>query len=68
MITLTLKGQYRILNNEEICDLYEISRNVVIKVKSRMLQWAGHTAHTGGQKYMWNYGDKISWKVATRKA
>ena len=39
-------GEWRILHNEELRDLYSLP-NIVQMVKSRRMRWAGHVAHVG---------------------
>jgi hypothetical protein len=39
-------GEWRMLHNEELNDLYSLP-NIVRVVKSRQMRWAGHVAHMG---------------------
>jgi hypothetical protein len=39
-------GDWRILNNEELHNLYS-SPNTIRMIKSRRMRWAGHVAHIG---------------------
>jgi hypothetical protein len=39
-------GEWRILHNEEMKDLYSLP-NIVRVIKSRRLRWAGHVARMG---------------------
>jgi hypothetical protein len=36
-------GEWRILHNQDLCDLY-ISPNVIRVISSRTMRWAGHVA------------------------
>jgi hypothetical protein len=47
-------GGWRKLHNEELHSLYSLS-NIIMKTKSRRMQWAGHVAHIGSQmcKIFW---------------
>ena len=58
-------GEWRILHNEELSDLYSL-RNVVRVVKSRRMRWAGHVARMGrGEVYtgFWlaNLRERVYW-------
>ena len=39
-------GEWRKLHNEELSELYSLP-NIVLKVKSRRMRWAGHVARMG---------------------
>jgi len=42
-------GEWRILHNEELNDLY-CSPNIVWVIKPRRMSWAGHVAHIGDRR------------------
>jgi hypothetical protein len=39
-------GEWRKLQNEKLHNLYS-SRDIIRKIKSRRMRWAGHVAHMG---------------------
>jgi hypothetical protein len=41
-------GNWRKLHNEELRNLYS-SPNIITKIKSRRMRWAGHVARIGGK-------------------
>jgi len=45
-------GEWRILHNEELNDLY-CSPNIVRVIKSRRMRWAGHVARMGEERGMY---------------
>jgi hypothetical protein len=42
-------GEWRKLHNAELNDLYP-SQNIIWVIKSRIMRWAGHVAHMGGER------------------
>ena len=42
-------GEWRKLHNEELNDPYS-SANIIRVIKSRIMRWAGHVAHMGGEE------------------
>jgi hypothetical protein len=44
-----VKGEWRRLHNEELCDLY-YSRYIICVIKPRSLRWAGHVARMGDRR------------------
>ena len=44
-----IRGEFRKLHNEELCDLYS-SPNIVRVIKSRRLKLAGHVARMGDKR------------------
>jgi hypothetical protein len=41
-----VKGEWRKLHDEELCDLYS-SPSIIRIIKSRTMRWAGHIARMG---------------------
>jgi hypothetical protein len=48
-------GEWRILHNEEINDLYS-STNIIRMIKSRRMRWAGHVS--GEERCIQGFGGK----------
>jgi hypothetical protein len=44
-----VKGEWRKLHNEELCDLYS-SPSIIRIIKSRRMRWAGHVARMGKKR------------------
>jgi hypothetical protein len=42
-------GEWRVLHNDEITDLYS-SSNIIWVIKSRRMRWAGHVARMGERR------------------
>jgi hypothetical protein len=42
-------GEWRRLQNKELCDLYS-TPNIIRVAKSRRMRWAGHVARMGGRR------------------
>jgi hypothetical protein len=49
MRTITVTGEWRRLQNEELNDLYS-SPNIVWVIKSKRMTWAGHVARMGEER------------------
>jgi hypothetical protein len=58
-------GEWRKLHNEELQNLYS-SPNIIRRVKSRTVRWAGHLEHMGEENVQ-GFGGKARRKEATRK-
>jgi hypothetical protein len=50
-------GEWRKLHNKELHNLYS-SPDIIRKVKSRRMRWAGHMACMGGEKSVQGFGGK----------
>jgi hypothetical protein len=46
-------GEWRMLNTEELHNLYS-SPNIIRQIKSRRMRWAGHVAHMGEERNVYN--------------
>jgi hypothetical protein len=51
-------GEWRILHNEELCDLY-CSPNITQVIESRRRRWSGHLAMWGELRKIQGLGGKI---------
>ena len=51
-------GEWRILHNEELNNLYS-SPNIVRVIKSKRMRWAGHVARMGGESCVQGFGGEI---------
>jgi len=57
-------GEWRILHNEELDDLYS-SPNIVRVIKSRRMRWAGHVARMVRRRGVYGLGGEIGGKETT---
>jgi hypothetical protein len=59
-------GVWRKLHNEELHNLY-YSPNIIRKIKSSMMKWAGHVARMGEKNVVEDIGGNARRKRTTRK-
>jgi hypothetical protein len=60
-------GEWRKLHNKELHNLYS-SLDIIIQIKSRRTRWAGHVAHMGEDRKLYNVlvgkpEGKTTWKT-----